>query len=128
MKKITKKEKFEMLKAIPAVQENGMLIEFINHEIELLAKKGAGGEKKMTATQKVNEGVKTTIMESMEPGQLYSISDMIKQFDCCMDMSNQRVNALVRQLLKAELVDRIEVKRRAYFALAGTYEGEAEGE
>ena len=128
MKKITKKEKFEMLKAIPAVQENGMLIEFINHEIELLAKKGAGGEKKMTATQKVNEGVKTTILEDMEPGQLYSISDMIKQFDCCMDMSNQRVNALVRQLLKAELVDRIEVKRRAYFALAGTYEGEVEGE
>ena len=128
MKKLTKKEKFEMLKAIPAVQENGMLIEFINHEIELLAKKGAGGEKKMTATQKVNEGVKTTIMESMEPGQLYSISDMIKQFDCCMDMSNQRVNALVRQLLKAELVDRIEVKRRAYFALAGTYEGEVKGE
>lgn len=127
MKKITKKEKFEMLKAIPAVQENGMLIEFINHEIELLAKKGAGGEKKMTATQKVNEGVKTTILESMEPGKLYSITDMIKQFDCCMDMSNQRVNALVRQMMP-EKVERVEVKRRAYFVLAGTYEGEVEGE
>ena len=127
MKKITKKEKFEMLKAIPAVQENGMLIEFINHEIELLAKKGAGGEKKMTATQKANEGVKTTILESMEPGKLYSITDMIKQFDCCMDMSNQRVNALVRQMMP-EKVERVEVKRRAYFVLAGTYEGEVEGE
>ena len=127
MKKLTKKEKFEMLKAIPAVQENGMLIEFINHEIELLAKKSAGGEKKMTATQKVNEGVKTTILESMEPGKLYSISDMIKQFDCCVDMSNQRVNALVRQMMP-EKIDRILVKRRAYFALAGTYEGEVEGE
>lgn len=127
MKKLTKKEKFEMLKAIPAVQENGMLIEFINHEIELLAKKSAGGEKKMTATQKVNEGVKTTILESMEPGKLYSITDMIKQFDCCMDMSNQRVNALVRQMMP-EKVERVEVKRRAYFVLAGTYEGEVEGE
>ena len=127
MKKITKKEKFEMLKAIPAVQENGMLIEFINHEIELLAKKSAGGEKKMTATQKVNEGVKDSILESMEPGKLYSITDMIKQFDCCADMSNQRVNALVRQMMP-EKIDRILVKRRAYFALAGTYEGEVEGE
>ena len=127
MKKLTKKEKFEMLKAIPAVQENGMLIEFINHEIELLAKKAAGGEKKMTATQKANEGVKTTILESMEPGKLYSITDMIKQFDCCMEMSNQRVNALVRQMMP-EKVERIEVKRRAYFVLAGTYEGEVEGE
>ena len=127
MKKITKKEKFEMLKAIPAVQENGMLIEFINHEIELLAKKAAGGEKKMTATQKVNEGIKDGILECMEPGQLYSITDMIKQFDCCIDMSNQRVNALVRQMMP-EKIDRILVKRRAYFALAGTYEGEVEGE
>ena len=127
MKKLTKKEKFEMLKAIPAVQENGMLIEFINHEIELLAKKSAGGEKKMTATQKANEGVKTTILESMEPGKLYSITDMIKQFDCCAEMSNQRVNALVRQMMP-EKIERILVKRRAYFALAGTYEGEVEGE
>ena len=127
MKKLTKKEKFEMLKAIPTVQENGMLIEFINHEIELLAKKSAGGEKKMTATQKANEGVKTTILESMEPGKLYSITDMIKQFDCCAEMSNQRVNALVRQMMP-EKVERVEVKRRAYFALAGTYEGEVEGE
>ena len=127
MKKMTKKEKFEMLKAIPAVQENEMLVEFIEYEIELLAKKSAGGEKKMTATQKVNEGVKTTILESMEPGKLYSITDMIKQFDCCIDMSNQRVNALVRQMMP-EKIDRILVKRRAYFALAGTYEGEVEGE
>ena len=127
MKKMTKKEKFEMLKAIPAVQENEMLVEFINHEIELLAKKSAGGEKKMTATQKVNEGVKTTILESMEPGKLYSITDMIKQFECCADMSNQRVNALVRQMMP-EKVERVEVKRRAYFVLAGTYEGEVEGE
>ena len=127
MKKMTKKEKFEMLKAIPAVQENEMLVEFIEHEMELLARKGAGGEKKMTATQKVNEGIKTTILESMEPGKLYSISDMIKQFDCCIDMSNQRVNALVRQMMP-EKIDRILVKRRAYFALAGTYEGEVEGE
>ena len=128
MKKITKKEKFEMLKAIPAVQENGMLIEFINHEIELLAKKAAGGEKKMSATQKVNEGIKDGILECMEPGQLYSITDMIKDFPDCAGLTNQRVNALVRQLLKEEKVDRIEVKRRAYFALKGTYEGEVEGE
>lgn len=128
MKKLTKKEKFEMLKAIPAVQENEMLVEFIEHEMELLARKGAGGEKKMTATQVVNEGIKTGILESMEPGQLYSITGMIKDFPDCAGLTNQRVNALVRQLLKAEKVDRIEVKNRAYFALAGTYEGEIEGE
>lgn len=127
MKKMTKKEKFEMLKAIPAVQENEMLVEFIEHEIELLAKKSAGDEKKMTATQKVNEGIKDGILENMEPGQLYSITDMIKDFPDCAGLTNQRVNALVRQMMP-EKIDRILVKRRAYFALAGIYEGEVEGE
>lgn len=36
-KKITKREKFEMLRAL--VEDNDMLIEFIDHEIELLARK-----------------------------------------------------------------------------------------
>ena len=36
-KKVTKREKFEMLKAL--VKDNTMLVEFIDHEIELLDKK-----------------------------------------------------------------------------------------
>ena len=39
MTKLTKKEKFAMLKAIPAVAENPMLVEFIDHEVELLNKR-----------------------------------------------------------------------------------------
>lgn len=38
-KKITKREKFEMLRAL--VEDNDMLIEFIDHEIELLGKKSS---------------------------------------------------------------------------------------
>ena len=49
-KKITKREKFAMLKAIPAVAENAMLVEFIDHEMELLAKKNSA-DKKPTAQQ-----------------------------------------------------------------------------
>ena len=45
--RITKAQKFAMLKAIPAVAENAMLVEFIDHEIDLLSKKNAG-EKKLT--------------------------------------------------------------------------------
>ena len=37
MKKMTKREKFELLLTIAEVQENEMLVEFINHELELLA-------------------------------------------------------------------------------------------
>ena len=38
-KKITKREKFEMLRAL--VEDNDMLLEFIDHEIELLSRKGS---------------------------------------------------------------------------------------
>ena len=123
--KMTKREKFEMLKTIPAVAENEMLMEFIDHELEILARKNSPGTKKLTANQLVNEGVKETIIQTMEPGKLYSITDMIKTIPCCNDMSNQRVNALVRQMIP-EKIERVVVKRRAYFVLAGTYEGEGE--
>ena len=123
--KMTKREKFEMLRAIPAVAENAMLMEFIDHELEILARKNSPATKKLTANQLVNEGVKENIIQAMEPGKLYSITDMIKTIPCCNDMSNQRVNALVRQMIP-EKIERVEVKRRAYFVLAGTYEVEGE--
>ena len=60
-KKITKREKFEMLKALSEVKANPMLTEFIDHELELLAKKNAS-EKKPTAQQVANESLKQTII------------------------------------------------------------------
>ena len=55
MKKMTKREKFELLLTIAEVQENEMLVEFINHELELLAKKNATGTlRKPTKTQLEN--------------------------------------------------------------------------
>lgn len=128
MKKLTKREKFEMVLAIPAIAENEVLREFIQHEMDLLTKKNSG-EKKPTATQVVNEGIKSAILEFVnENEKFFTITDFIKQVPECADMSNQRVNALVRQLLKAELVDRTEIKGRAYFHKPGLEVEEVKGE
>jgi hypothetical protein len=128
MKKLTKREKFEMVLAVPAIAENEVLREFIQHEMDLLVKKNSG-EKKPTATQVVNEGIKSAILEFVnENEKLFTITDFIKQVPECADMSNQRVNALVRQLLKAELVDRTEIKGRAYFHKPGLEVKEVKGE
>ena len=128
MKKLTKREKFEMVLAVPAIAENEVLREFIQHEMDLLVKKNSG-EKKPTATQVVNEGIKSAILEFVNKNpKLFTITDFIKQVPECADMSNQRVNALVRQLLKAELVDRIEIKGRAYFHKPGLEIEEVKGE
>lgn len=116
-KKITKREKFEMLAKINEVASNPMLAEFIAHELELLAKKNASGEGKMTASQIANEKLKADIYEQMflTPNRLYSITDMQKSFECCADVSNQKISALLRQMIADGKVERLEEKRKAYF-------------
>ena len=120
-KKLTKREKFEMIAKITEVAENPILAEFVEHELELLAKKNASGSGKHTATQKANEELKNAIVEEManEPNRLFLISEMIKCFECCNDLSLPKVTALVTQLAKADLVERVEEKRKAYFRYKG---------
>ena len=114
--KLTKAQKYAMLKAIPAVAENSVLVEFIDHELELLAKKNAA-EKKPTAQQTANEGIKSAIVEGMEKGKKYTITDLMKAIPACAELSNQKVSQLVRQMIPDKIV-RVEEKRKAYFVLA----------
>lgn len=117
-KKMTKREKFEMIAKIEEVKNNPILSEFVAKELELLAKKNASGTEKQTATQKANEGIKSAILEEMagEPNRMFTISEMIKCFECCAELSLPKVTALVGQLVKADLVKRTEEKRKAYFS------------
>lgn len=114
--KLTKAQKFAMLRAIPAVAENAMLVEFIDHEVELLTKKNSA-DKKPTAQQVANAGIATAIVEGMEPNRLYTVTEVIKSIPACADLTNQRVSALLRQLVEAGKVKRTEDKRKAYFSL-----------
>ena len=116
-KKMTKRDYFNALLAIPAVNADSALTDFINHELELLAKKNSA-EKKPTAVQVANDGIKSAIVEGMEPNRLYTITELIKEIPECADMTNQRVSALVRQLKDDGKVERVEEKRKAYFRLA----------
>ena len=116
-KKMTKREKFEMLKALSEVQANPMLTEFIEHELELLAKKNAS-EKKPTAQQKMNEGLKQTIIDVLtENGGLMTVTDIQKSCVGLSELSNQRISALLRQLKDDKMVNRVEDKRKAYFTI-----------
>ena len=113
MKKITKKEKFEMLLAMESVKGNEMLVEFINHEIDLLARKNSA-DKKPTAQQSANAEIQKAILEGMEVGKKYTITDLIKEIPACAELTNQRVSALVRQLMPT-YIERVEEKKKAYF-------------
>ena len=114
-KKMTKREMFEQIKAKYALTSEE--VKFIDHELELLAKKNST-EKKPTAVQVANEGIKSAILEGMEVGTLYTITDMQKNFPELADLSNQKVSALVRQLIADGKVVKTEDKRKSYFSLA----------
>ena len=109
---MTKREMFEMIKANHNLSADE--IAFIDHELELLAKKNSA-EKKPTAVQVANEGIKADILNGMEIGKKYTITDLMKEIPACAELSNQRVSALVRQLVTDGAVERTEEKRKAYF-------------
>ena len=91
--------------------------EFIKHEMDLLAKKNSA-DKKPTAQQTANEGIKSAIIDGMESGKAYTITDIIKSVSACADLTNQRVSALMRQMVESGAVIRTEDKRKAYFTKA----------
>ena len=104
---------------IPEVKNNPMLDEFIANEVELLAKKNSA-DKKPTAQQEVNATIKADILALMEanPNQLFTVSELLKKVPNLPDtMTNQRMSALVRQMVDAGSVKRTEDKRKAFFSL-----------
>jgi hypothetical protein len=111
-KKMTKADYFKQIMANYALTEDEK--NFCKHELELLAKKNSA-EKKPTAVQVANDGIKDAIYEGMAEGTLYTITDLIKNVDACAELTNQRVSALVRQMIADGKVERIEEKRKAYF-------------
>lgn len=114
-KKITKREMFAMMMEKYNFTEEERA--FIEHEIELLDKKKSG-ERKPTATQIANEGLKETIIAVLTGAEPMTISDIIKAHEDLHELSTPKVSALVTQLVKAEKVVRIEEKRKAYFTVA----------
>jgi hypothetical protein len=111
-KKVTKREMFEQIKANYNLTAEE--VKFIDHELELLAKKNSA-EKKPTAVQVANEHLKEVILDFMVVDERYTITDLVKQVPELAELTNQRVSALVRQLKESGKVERVEEKRKAYF-------------
>lgn len=112
-KKVTKAQMFAQIKAnYPLTADE---VAFIDHELELLAKKNSA-EKKPTAQQVANAGVAEAILSHMsaEPNRLFSITELIKEVPACAELTNQRVSAIVRGMIGTS-IERIEEKRKAYF-------------
>lgn len=115
VRKPTKKQMFEGLLAMPNLSNEQK--EFINHELELLAKKNSG-EKKPTATQVANEALKVAIVEGMEANRLYTVTELIKEIPALAGLTNQKVSPLANQLVEEGKLTKTTEKRRSYFSLS----------
>ena len=119
-KKPTKKQMYEQILAHTTNEDEKA---FLLHEIELLDKKaGKGAEKKLTPEQEKNEKVKAGILEALEGGEQMTISQMIKEVPVIQelfpDASNQKISALLKQMVENGSVVREEIKRKAHFKRA----------
>jgi hypothetical protein len=102
--------------AINAI-DNEEVIEKLTALKAQLAKKSST-ERKPTATQRENVGFKDAIVNGLESDKTYTITDIMKSIPEVGGLSNQRVSALVRQLVADGILKREEIKRKAYFSLA----------
>lgn len=118
-RKPTKRDNFNALLAIPDVAGNPQLVEFIEHELELLDKKNSA-QRKPTPKQIENEAYRQNILDWMEPDVLYSAADITKGVPIFVEneISSQRVSALLSQLVGGHLLNKTTEKRKNFYSLA----------
>lgn len=120
--KMTKRDYFNALLTLNEVKANQKYVEFINHELELLDRKnGTSGNRKSTAVQLKNEEIKEKILEVMEDNHLYTATEIMKlvqPYFADMELTNQKISALLRGLKDSGLVNKITDKRKTLFEKA----------
>jgi DNA-binding transcriptional regulator GbsR (MarR family) len=68
----------------------------------------------LTAKQKENEAYKVEILGIISE-EAHTVSEILKLGNFPPEMTNQRISAIVKQMIEADLVARTEKDRKAYF-------------
>ena len=113
-------EKTTNVKALAYVLDNYDLPTEIHAKLEKMKvqfEKKNSAEKKPTATQIENEGIKNLILEIIGDSSL-TITEMQKINGELAERSNQKISALLKQMVENGSIVREEIKRKAYFKKA----------
>lgn len=115
-KKLTKRDHFNTLLQLPEVAANPTLVDFINNELDLLARKNNSDNKKPSEKDIANQGLKTAILEfATASGEQHTVTDFIKNVPACAGLSQQKISAMVRQMVEDGKLEKVIVKRVSYF-------------
>lgn len=117
--KVTKKDNFNSLRALAVAAKADELVAFIDHELELLAKKAENRASKPTVRQAENAEIKTAIAKALVLGKWYRCAE-IKALvpELANGEGTQRVARLCNDLVDEGVLVKTVEKRVVYFALA----------
>lgn len=117
-KKLTKVEKFAMVKAILEGVESenrDMLIEFVDHEVELLAGKGKSENTKKA--KEIAESMNVVFSALVTIGKPVTVTELIKGSPELAEFSNQKVSAMLKKLVDQGTVVKTPEKKVSYFSV-----------
>ena len=121
--KITKREVIKTMMNEEVVKTNPTYVAYLENELALLDKKAQN--KKATKTQEQNIGIKATILKVLATIGSGTVTDIQNGNEELSALSNQKVSALVRQLVESGEVVKTVDKKKSIFSLA---KSEVEGE
>ena len=116
MEKMTKREMFKMITGVCA--NDTRIVEFCEHEIELLNRKSS--KSTQTKTQIENENIKGAIVNALtEIAKPVTITEMQELNTEMANYSNQKLSALLKQLVENDkkVVKTVD-KKKSYFTVA----------
>ena len=121
-KRLTKKEMFEMIKGVCADRTD--IVDFCNHEIELLSRKNS--KSGATKTQKENEIVANMLVEELaKVGKPITITDLMNTSETVKgytlengnNLTNQKISAIFKQLVESNRIVKVVDKKKSYFSI-----------
>ena len=121
-KRLTKKDYFEMIKGVCA--DRADIVDFCNHEIELLSRKNS--KSGATKTQKENEIVANMLVEELAKiGKPITITDLINTSEIVKgytlengnNLTNQKISAIFKQLVESQKIVKVVDKKKSYFSI-----------
>ena len=121
-KRLTKKDYFEMIKGVCADRTD--IVDFCNHEIELLSRKNS--KSGATKTQKENEIVANMLVEELAKiGKPITITDLMNTSEIVKgytlengnNLTNQKISAIFKQLVENNKIVKVVDKKKSYFSI-----------
>ena len=97
--KMTKKDYFNLMREhFSSMPEFENVVNFIDHEIELLDKKNATKSGKPTAKQIESEALKPILLEVLRSGVIAKCSDIIRSDERLANYTTQKISPILKKM------------------------------